>query len=156
MEWFHDFPYLVKNVSLKKSRSKILNFVAALQRKSETTKPDYNFDWQRLLKIYVRHFSLLLYLKAFQKTIKNLFISSQTILYPPYFPWWPFCRRKYILTILNFMTIVGKRCHTPPFPRFTLFWKSKMSPPFLSLSGKQKYWITHATNLYKISTLKVS
>ena len=31
-----------------------------------------------------------------------------------------------------------------------------MSPPFIGLSGKQKYWITLVTNLHIISTLKVS
>ena len=52
----------------------------------EKTKSDYNFDFQRSLKVYVRLFSVLLYLKAIQKIIKNIFISSQTILYLPYFP----------------------------------------------------------------------
>ena len=34
--------------------------------------------------------------------------------------------------------------------------KSKMSPPFIGLSQKQKYWITLVTNLYIISALNVS
>ena len=57
--------------------------------------------------------------------------------------------------------------HTPPNPstppppppsflRFPSFKKSKMYPPFVGLSGKQKDWITFLTNLYIISTLKVS
>ena len=52
--------------------------------------------------------------------------------------------------------IVGKGVHTPPFLRFPPFWKSKMSPPFIGLSGKQKYWKTLLTDLYiLISTIKV-
>ena len=31
--------------------------------------------------------------------------------------------------------------HTPPFLRFPPFWKFKMSPTFIGLSGKEKYWI---------------
>ena len=71
---------------IRKMSWKILNFLAALQRKSETTKFDYKFDCQGPLKIYVRHFSMLLYFKPFQKIIKNPLISSQIILYLPYFP----------------------------------------------------------------------
>ena len=33
----------------------------------------------------------------------------------------------------------------PPHPPFQ---KSKMSPPFIGLSGKQKYWKTLLTGLY--------
>ena len=53
--------------TLEKSIWRILNFVEALQRKSETTKFDYSFDCQRSFKVCVRHFSMILYLKAFQK-----------------------------------------------------------------------------------------
>ena len=59
---------------------------SSAKKKGEKTKSDYNFDFQRSLKVYVRLFSVLLYLKAIQKIIKNIFISSQTILYLPYFP----------------------------------------------------------------------
>ena len=58
--------------------------------------------------------------------------------------------------------IVGKGGHspfsrsTPPFLRFPPFLKSKMSPPFIGLSGKQKHQITLVTNLHIISTLRVS
>ena len=64
--------------------------------------------------------------------------------------------------------IVGKGVITPPpsFPhyssstspisRFPPFEKSKMSPPFIGLPGKQKYWMTLLTDLYIISTHKVS
>ena len=45
---------------------------------------------------------------------------------------------------------------TPPFMRFLPFQKLKMSPPFIGLSGKQKYWLTLEINLYIISILKVS
>ena len=60
-------------ILMENQKWKILNFVAAPQRKSETTKFDYNFDYQRSIKIYVRHFSMLLYLKAFKKIVKNSF-----------------------------------------------------------------------------------
>ena len=105
----------------------MLNFVAVLQRGSETTKFYYSFDCQRSLKIYVRYFSMLLYLKAFQKIIKNLFISFQTILYlmTP-------LQKKCILTILNFMTIVGKGGHTPLFQINAPFSKIP-SFPFLEI-----------------------
>ena len=47
----------------------------------------------------------------------------------------------------------------PPPPFFFLrppsFYKSKISPLFIDLLAKQKYWIILLTNLYIISTLKV-
>ena len=76
----------MKKALLEKSIRKILNIVAALQRKSETTKSDYNFDSQKSLKGYVSNFSMLLYLKAFKRNVKNAFLSSQNILYLPNFP----------------------------------------------------------------------
>ena len=51
----------MKNVLSEKSIWKILNFMAALERKSETTKFDYNFDCERSLKIYVSHFSVTVF-----------------------------------------------------------------------------------------------
>ena len=48
-----------------------------------------------LFKVCVRHFSMLLYLKTFQKNIKNVFISSQNILYLPYFTDDPFVEEMY-------------------------------------------------------------
>ena len=49
-----------------------------------------------------------------------------------------------------------QKSHTPPFLRFPPFLEIQISPPFIGLSGKQKYWITLVTNFYIISTLKVS
>ena len=77
MEWFYNCPYLVKNILLEKSIWRILNFVEALQSKSETTKFDYIFDCQRSFKVFVSYFSMILYLKAFQKkTLKMLYFIS--------------------------------------------------------------------------------
>ena len=41
-------------------------------------------------------------------------------------------------------------------PKIPPFLESKMSPPFIGLSGKQKYWMTLLTNLYINSTHEVS
>ena len=70
---------------------------------------------------------------------------------------------------VHFLGIVGKGGYTslsrpPPFSRSIspFFWDSPLSrnprysPPFTVLSGKQKHQITIVTNLYIISTLKVS
>ena len=46
---------------------------------------------------------------------------------------------------------------TPSFLRFpSPFLEIQDVPPFIGLPGKQKYWITLVTNLYVISTFKVS
>ena len=75
--------------------------------------------------------------------------------------WWP---GGHVLVwgdvVLRAFCIKGGHIPPPPPPpsflRFPSFKKSKMSPPFVGLSGKQKDWITILTNLYIISTLKVS
>ena len=59
--------------------------MAALQRKSETTKFDYRFECQRSFKVCVRHFSMLLYLKTFQKKLEML-LFCLNIFCMPYFP----------------------------------------------------------------------
>ena len=69
-----------------------------------------------------------------------------------------FSQRMTAIQTSRIVNIVGKEGNTPPFLRLPPlpFKKSKMPPPFIVLSGKQKYWITLVTNLYIISTLKVS
>ena len=63
-----------------------------------------------------------------------------------------FCERSF--KRINFYSKIFSRL-TPPFQRFPPFWKSKMSPPLIGLSGKQKNLITLTTNFYVISTLSV-
>ena len=46
---------------LAKSIRKISNIVVALQRKSEATKSDYNFESQKSLKGYVSNFSVTIF-----------------------------------------------------------------------------------------------
>ena len=77
MEWFHNCPYLVKNILLETSIWKMLNFVEALQRKSETTKFDYSFDCQKSFKVCVRHFFLWCCIwKPSKKILKMLYFVS--------------------------------------------------------------------------------
>ena len=52
----------------------------------------------------------------------------------------------------GYVTILVGREVIPPPP----FLKSKMSPPFRGLQGKQKCWMFLLTDLYIISTHKVS
>ena len=58
MEWFHDCPYLVKSALLEKPIQTILNFVAALQRKS---------------KVCIRHSSHTI----FENFPKNIYIKKK-------------------------------------------------------------------------------
>ena len=53
------------------------------------------------------------------------------------------------------MSFVGVDQPSPPlfFLRPPSFYKSKMSPLFIDLLAKQKYWIILLTNLYIIFTL---
>ena len=69
-----------------------LKFCGSSAKKSETTKFDYSFDCQRSFKVCVGHFSMILYLKAFQKNIKNATFHLK-FLYLTYFSWWPLCQR---------------------------------------------------------------
>ena len=121
-------PILVENVLLEKSIRRIVNFLAALQRKYKRTKFDYNFDCQRPFKVFVRHSSDTIFERfppppQKKKNNKKCFlILSQNFLYLPYvsfplislllyplispyvlFPLISHLLKKYILVILNFM-----------------------------------------------------
>ena len=97
MEWFHDCPYLVKSVLLEKPIRTILNFVAALQRKS---------------KVCIRYSSHTIF-ENFSKNIyknKNAFILSQNVLYLPcvLFPLTTHLLKNYILAILHFTNFMQR------------------------------------------------